>query len=58
MIAEVKRGHDDVVVPGEAGAAAATRAAGAVTVPAATWSRLVALAQDHGIDIPPIEEDR
>ena len=58
VVAEVKRGNPGVLVPGEAGAIAAASAAGRVRIPTATWARLAALAEEHGIEIPSVEEEQ
>ena len=57
LVAHVKDGNPDVLVPGEAGEASRVAAAGWVQVPATTWAQLTALAAEHGIDIPAIEEE-
>ena len=58
VVAEVKRGNPGVLVPGEAGAIAAASAAARVRIPTATWARLAALAEEHGIEIPSVEEEQ
>jgi len=58
VVGEVKRGNPSVRVPGEAGAAAAEAADGRIQVPRSTWARLVSLAEESGISIPPIEEEQ
>lgn len=58
VVSAVKRGNPNVRVPGEAGAAAAEAAAGRIHVPRSTWARLVSLAEESGVSIPPIEEEQ